>query len=129
MIEYTGELIDQDEMNRRSGKRLLYLFSVTDKKIIDGAVGGSGTQFINHSCDGNMRSVSVNGRIYLTSLRRIEAGKELTYDYNISEEFDVPCICETENCRGKFGQRSVLTCTSRSSKRLGGVLAQFSIAC
>lgn len=104
VIEYTGEIIDPEEMERRSGKRLLYLFTLSKNKIIDGAVGGSGAQFINHSCNGNMRSVNTNGRIYLTSLRRIEAGEELTYDYNIGEEFDVPCICGTENCRGKLGQ-------------------------
>lgn len=103
VIEYTGEIIDAEEMDRRSGKSLLYLFSVSKNKIIDGAVGGSGAQFINHSCDGNMRSSSVKGRIYLTSLRRIEAGEELTYDYNIAEEFNVRCICGAENCRGKLG--------------------------
>lgn len=103
VIEYTGEIIDAKEMERRSGKRLLYLFTVSKNKVIDGAVGGSGAQFVNHSCDGNMRSVNANGRIYLTSLRGIEAGEELTYDYNIGEEFDVRCICGTAHCRGKLG--------------------------
>lgn len=104
VIEYTGEIIDEEEMNRRSGKRLLYLFSVTDKKIIDGAAGGSGAQFINHSCDGNLKSYVINGRIMLSSIRPIKAGEELTYDYNIAEEFDVECICGAKNCRGKLGK-------------------------
>lgn len=104
VIEYTGERIDAAEMSRRSGKRLLYLFSVSPNRIIDGAVDGSGAQYINHSCDGNLKSYSVNGHIYLSSLRPIEPGEELTYDYNIDEEFDVPCVCGAENCRGKLGQ-------------------------
>lgn len=104
VIEYTGEIIDEEEMNRRSGKKLLYLFSVTDNKIIDGAVGGSGAQFINHSCDGNLKSYIVNGRVMLSSIRPIEAGEELTYDYNIAEEFDVECICGARKCRGKLGK-------------------------
>lgn len=104
VIEYTGERIDAAEMERRAGKKLLYLFSVSPNRIIDGAVGGSGAQYINHSCDGNLKSYSVNGHIYLSSLRPIEAGEELTYDYNIDEEFDVPCVCGAENCRGKLGQ-------------------------
>lgn len=93
-------------MERRSGKSLLYLFAVSKNKIIDGAVNSSGAEFINHSCDGNMRSASVKGRIFLTSLRRIEAGEELTYDYNIDEEFEVPCECGATNCRGKLGNSS-----------------------
>ena len=103
VIEYTGERIDQAEMDRRSGKKLLYLFSVSPNRIIDGAVDGSGAQYINHSCDGNMKSYSVNGHIYLSSVRPIEPDEELTYDYNIDEEFDVPCVCGAENCRGKLG--------------------------
>lgn len=104
VIEYTGERIDAAEMDRRSGKKLLYLFSVSENRIIDGAVGGSGAQFINHSCDGNMKSYSVDGRIYLSSVRPIEPGEELSYDYNIDEEFEVPCECGAKNCRGKLGQ-------------------------
>ena len=104
VIEYTGERIDAAEMERRAGKKLLYLFSVSPNRIIDGAVGGSGAQYINHSCDGNLKSYSVNGHIYLSSVRPIEAGEELTYDYNIDEEFEVPCECGAENCRGKLGQ-------------------------
>ena len=103
VIEYTGERIDAAEMERRAGKKLLYLFSVSPNRIIDGAVGGSGAQYINHSCDGNMKSYSVGGHIYLSSVRPIEAGEELTYDYNIDEEFDVPCVCGAKNCRGKLG--------------------------
>ena len=103
VIEYTGERIDAAEMERRAGKKLLYLFSVSPNRIIDGAVDGSGAQYINHSCDGNMKSYSVHGHIYLSSLRPIEAGEELTYDYNIDEEFNVPCVCGAENCRGKLG--------------------------
>ena len=104
VIEYTGERIDAAEMDRRAGKKLLYLFSVSPNRIIDGAVGGSGAQYINHSCDGNLKSYSVDGHIYLSSVRPIEAGEELTYDYNIDEEFEVPCECGAKNCRGKLGQ-------------------------
>jgi len=104
VIEYTGERIDAAEMERRSGKKLLYLFSVSKNTIIDGAVGGSGAQYINHSCDGNLKSYSVDGHIYLSSVRPIEPGEELTYDYNIDEEFEISCECGAKNCRGKLGK-------------------------
>src|ERR1043165_1916455 len=51
VIEYTGQKIDANE-RAHSGKRLLYMFSLTDKWNIDPAIGGSGAEYINHSCDG-----------------------------------------------------------------------------
>lgn len=104
VIEYTGEKIDAEEMDRRSGKKLLYLFAISDNRIVDGAVGGSGAQYINHSCSGNLKSYVNNGRIFLSSIRSIEPGEELTYDYNIDEEFEVACVCGAEDCRGKLGK-------------------------
>lgn len=103
MIEYTGELIDEDEVLRRSGKKFLYIFSLNDKWAKDGAVGGSGAEYINHSCDGNLTSYTYKGHIYLSSNRRIEAGEELTYDYHITGgDYDVPCECGTAKCRGSL---------------------------
>src|SRR5437763_3238854 len=54
VIEYTGEKIDEEEHERRSGKRFLYIFALDDKRMIDPVVGGSGAEYINHSCDGNL---------------------------------------------------------------------------
>ncbi len=102
VIEYTGEKIDQAEHERRSGKRFLYIFSLTDKWAVDPIVGGSGAEFINHSCDGNLESHVYGGHIYLSSRRRIEAGEELTYDYNIIGDYDAPCRCGTAKCRGRL---------------------------
>ena len=100
VIEYTGEKIDNEEHERRSGKRFLYIFSLNDNWVIDPIVGGSGAEYINHSCDGNLESHVYGGHIYLSSLRRIEAGEELTYDYNIIGDYNAPCRCGSKNCRG-----------------------------
>jgi len=100
VIEYTGEKIDAEEHERRSGKRFLYIFALNDKWAIDPIVDGSGAEYINHSCDGNLQSSSYNGHIFLSSRRRIEAGEELTYDYNIIGDYNVPCRCGAKKCRG-----------------------------
>lgn len=105
IIEYTGEPIEEAEASQRTGRRLLYVFSVGEKRMIDGAVGGSGAEFINHSCDPNLSSYLENGRIFLSSIRRIEPGEELTYDYHIDDKgFDVPCNCGAKKCRGSLGK-------------------------
>lgn len=101
VIEYTGEPVTEEEASSRTGRRLLYIFAVGEKRMIDGAVGGSGAEFINHSCDPNLSSYLENGHIYLSSIRRIEPGEELTYDYRIDDkDFEVPCNCGAEKCRG-----------------------------
>ena len=53
VIEYTGERIGYREAERRRERPYLYLFWVAPGRLIDGAVGGSGAEFINHSCAPN----------------------------------------------------------------------------
>jgi SET domain-containing protein len=101
VIEYTGEKIDSEEHDRRSGKRLLYIFMLDDNWAVDPiAGGGSGAEYINHSCDGNLTSYSYHGHIYLSSNRAIKRGEELTYDYHVIGDYDAKCMCGAENCRG-----------------------------
>ena len=53
VIEYTGERISRRETKRRGTGSVTYLFTLDDYWTIDGAVGGSGAEYINHSCDPN----------------------------------------------------------------------------
>ena len=58
IIEYAGERIGAS----RSGapveaKQASYLFRLDSYWRIDGAVGGSGAEFVNHSCDPNTKAV------------------------------------------------------------------------
>ena len=102
VIEYTGEKIDNDEHERRSGKGPLYFFALNEHRVIDPSVGGSGAEYINHSCDGNLESFTYGGRIYLSSRRRIDPGEELSYDYHVIGDYDAPCHCGADNCRGSL---------------------------
>ena len=104
VIEYTGERIDNDEHDRRyTEKGCLYFFTLTDNWVIDPSTGGSGAEYINHSCDGNLESFTYRGHIYLSTRRRIQPGEELTYDYNIIGDYTASCRCGAENCRGTLG--------------------------
>ena len=101
VIEYTGEKISLEEHERRGLKGFLYRFTLSDKWVIDPrTTGGSGAEYINHSCDGNLEAHGYGGHIYLSSLRRIEPGEELNYDYNIQGDYKIRCRCGTANCRG-----------------------------
>ena len=101
VIEYTGEKISRRETKRRAEAPLNYLFTLDKYWTIDGAVGGSGAEFINHSCDPNLYAWIVKGHILYMSKRVIEPGEELTVDYNFDADAEeVPCSCGVPNCRG-----------------------------
>jgi uncharacterized protein len=101
VIEYTGERISRIETRRRGQGRHIYLFTLDKYWTIDGAVGGSGAEFINHSCDPNIRAVITKGHILYMSRRPIRKGEELTVDYHFSKDVErVRCSCGAANCRG-----------------------------
>ena len=101
VIEYTGERISRRETRRRGLGRLTYLFTLDDYWTIDGSVGGSGAEIINHSCDPNLYSCIFKGHILYMSRRVIEPGEELTVDYRFSDKIErVRCRCGAPICRG-----------------------------
>ncbi len=118
LIEYLGERITHAEADRRYGRDNcdddvgeaghVYLFTVSTRTIIDGEVNGNDARFINHSCDPNCEAVVKKGRVYIESIRTIEEGEELYYDYqlDIGEEVTeedkqrYACLCGSPNCRG-----------------------------
>jgi SET domain-containing protein len=113
IIEYLGEQVSHDEADRRYDDEAMarhhtFLFTVDDKTVVDGAVGGNEALFINHSCDPNCEAVIERKRIYVEALRTIEPGEELFYDYQYerdgkttaSDERMYVCHCGSANCRG-----------------------------
>jgi SET domain-containing protein len=101
VIEYTGERINRRETKRRGDGDITYLFTLDDYWTIDGAVGGSGAEIINHSCDPNLYSWNFKRHILYMSKRVIEKGEELTMDYRFDKKVEkVPCLCGAGNCRG-----------------------------
>jgi SET domain-containing protein len=101
VIEYTGQRISKRAVARRPESQFHYVFTLNRYWCIDGAVGGSGAQYINHSCDPNLRTWIYKGHILYMSKRVIEPGEELTVDYNFAaHEETVFCRCGTAICRG-----------------------------
>jgi len=101
IIEYTGEKISRRETKRRADGPLNYLFTLNSYWTIDGSVGGSGAQFINHCCDPNCYAWIVKEHILYMSARDIRKGEELTIDYHFDKDVErVPCKCGAKNCRG-----------------------------
>jgi SET domain-containing protein len=112
VIEYTGERISRRETRRRGLGPRTYLFTLDNYWTLDGAVGGSGAELVNHSCNPNLYSWVFKGHILYMSKRDIRAGEELTVDYHFSDKIDeVPCRCGSAQCRGTINIK-----TARPSK-------------
>ena len=114
LIEYTGERVTHEVADARydaeeqAGNTHTVLFAIDEKMVIDAGVGGNDARFFNHSCDPNCTSEIVRRRVYLKTLREIQPGEELVYDYEIPNEGEseeeafrkYPCHCGADNCRG-----------------------------
>ncbi len=108
VIEYTGERITNRAAVRRfrrilrSGRRRRFYFSVLSRRwIIDGSLGGTGAELINHSCDPNLFRRRIAGHIFYYSRKRIRSGEELSVDYRYSKDtVRCKCRCGSPKCRG-----------------------------
>jgi uncharacterized protein len=101
IIEYTGEKVSRRETKRRAEGPLNYLFTLNSYWCVDGNVGGSGAQYVNHCCNPNVYAHIVKDHILYMSAREIYPGEELTLDYHFDKDVErVPCHCGAPNCRG-----------------------------
>ncbi len=101
VIEYTGKQITMDQVWKLTPAEDQYLMRFSQRCLLDGKVGGSGAELVNHSCDPNLVYKGVRGRVVLYSRRRIRAGEELTawYAYPVKLT-QIPCHCGSPKCRG-----------------------------
>ena len=101
-MEYTGEKINRKDTKRRADTaEFNYLFTLDSYWTIDGSVGGSGAEFINHCCDANLEARIVSNHILYFTLRDIRKGEELSIDYRFSADVErYDCKCGFPNCRG-----------------------------
>jgi SET domain-containing protein len=117
LIEYAGERLTPEQADARypdvpDERHHTYLFAIDDddgsEVVIDAAVGGNDARFINHSCAPNCDAVVEAGRIWIETVRDIEPGEELAYDYaylleerhSPAAKRRYPCNCGAPTCRG-----------------------------
>lgn len=63
----------------------------------------SGARFVNHSCEPN---AGIRGTTILVAMRKILAGQEIFFDYDMTERSDYSLVCE---CRCKQCRRIIGT--------------------
>src|ERR671933_1501619 len=100
IAEYAGERITTREAERRArNRRVLRICAVDSRWSLDGARGGNGTHYINHSCQPNGFMKILYGHIQFYALRDIHPGEEITIDYEYTLHSDKKrCFCGAPTC-------------------------------
>jgi len=106
IVEYLGEIITDDEAERRGqGRRHVWFFDLDCGHVIDGNPKLPGP-CVNHSCGPNCFTEIVDGRVFILADRTIQKGEELTYDYRLDPEAQIwRCHCGAPRCRGTINMR------------------------
>jgi uncharacterized protein len=100
VIEYTGRRLSPDQAFLLKPPHDDYLIHHGNGPVINGSVGGSGAEFINHGCNPNLTWRRRRGRLFFYSVRRILANQELTaYFSHPVKVRAVPCSCGARKCR------------------------------
>jgi uncharacterized protein len=112
LIEYAGQRITLAEAEARypddGTRHHTFLFAIDDDIVVDAAFEGNEARFINHSCDPNCDVVVEDDRLWIETIRDVEPGEELAYDYEYELEERhspaakkrYPCNCGAPTCRG-----------------------------
>lgn len=99
VIEYVGEVISDEEAQKRGGR---YLFELNDKWTIDGKGRANTARYINHSCKSNCypELTEDEKQVFIIAKKNITKSDELTYNYG-KYYFDTiikPTGCKCSSC-------------------------------
>ena len=106
IIEYVGKIISKKESEKNSkfdNKKDIYLFNLNKRYDLDGNFKFNTARLINHSCDPNCEVIGRRYKLWISALRDIKKGEEISYDYGFSFDKDYkqfPCKCGEKNCVG-----------------------------
>ena len=115
IIQYVGEKISKKEGDKRSGDRIekylksnssgsVYIFELDKNQDIDGNFSFNKARYINHSCNPNCEVDIIKDEIWISSIKNIKKGDELSYDYGYTfdkdDYKDHECKCGSKYCIG-----------------------------
>ena len=106
IIEYIGKLISKKETETNpkfNNEKDIYLFNLNNKYDLDGDYSWNTARLINHSCNPNCEVEGKGLKLWITTIKDIKKGEELSYDYGFGYDVDYkqfPCKCGSQNCVG-----------------------------
>ncbi len=123
--EIHGEVLDDHPEDSS------YVMELPSCKLLDPAAP---LRFVNHSCDPNCEifyweaepGEPQEDRLFLTTIRPIEAGEELLIDYSWPADAAIPCQCGTASCRGWICDPAELHLVGHDAEEVAGAVAPVS---
>jgi len=97
IIRYVGRKMKNADADKLYTK---YVFELNSRYSIDGKSRRNIARYINHSCKPNSTIDIARGKIFIKSIRRIEPGTEITYNYGRGywDAFIKPKGCKCDSC-------------------------------
>ena len=114
IIDYVGKIISKKKSETNSkfdNEKDIYLFNLNNRHDLDGDFKFNTARLINHSCNPNCEVIGKGLKLWISAIKNIKKGEELSYDYGFSYDKDYkqfPCKCGGKNCVGyivRFGSR------------------------
>tara|TARA_B110001454_G_C12344630_1_gene277555 strand:+ start:67 stop:531 length:465 start_codon:yes stop_codon:yes gene_type:complete len=106
VINYKGRIITVKETERNKkfdNDKAIYLFNLNKKYDLDGDFKYNDARLINHSCNPNCEVEGKGLKLWITAIKDIKKGEELSYDYGFGYDEDYKqfvCKCGAKNCVG-----------------------------
>jgi SET domain-containing protein len=104
LAPYVGPILPTPPPRPETGE--VFALEVAEGLWLDGSGADNPARWANHSCEPNAELIwhgPAEGA-WLTSLRPLCAGDEITFDYGFSlaESLFHPCACRTPSCVGRI---------------------------
>ena len=106
IINYIGKIITKkqtENSKKYDNAKPIYLFNLNNRYDLDGDFSYNTARLINHSCSNNCEYDGKGLKLWVTAIRDIKKGEELTCDYGFGYDEDYkqfPCNCGSKNCCG-----------------------------
>ena len=106
IINYVGKIITKKETDTNpkfDNGKAIYLYNLNSKYDLDGDFKYNTARLINHSCDPNCEVDGEGLKLWISAIKDIKKGDELSYDYGFSFDEDYrqfPCKCASKYCCG-----------------------------
>tara|TARA_B100000401_G_scaffold422201_1_gene349005 strand:+ start:35 stop:523 length:489 start_codon:yes stop_codon:yes gene_type:complete len=106
IINYIGKIITKkqtEQSQKYDNAKPIYLFNLNNRYDLDGDYSFNTARLINHSCSNNCEYDGKGLKLWVTAIRDIKKGEELTCDYGFGYDEDYkqfPCNCGSKNCCG-----------------------------
>ena len=120
LLEYKGPLLSNEEAAKHEDRGARYLFEVNARWTVDGAPRANVARYANHSCKPNMDVEIIKKRILIRSIRTIQPGDELTYNYGRDYLENYIPICKCSDCMTKTRGKGRPTARKKPKRRKNG---------